>query len=186
MTIYEKILYYTGIAHRGLVDGNIIVRHCKFFSFDEGLKFIVDGNRIKLLPLKHSALYQKDEFWIHVSPEKKRVLYYAYDMSGNKHVNEVDGHMEWDEVEDCIYNFLVMNIKDITGTELVPGKLTKTPNELRELMDAHGGPEGIMLRGKSEYSLERPCPQAYYGVGDCSCGKCKSHVRPTNRNPFGY
>lgn len=31
-----------------------------------------------------------------------------------------------------------------------------------------------------------PCPLAYTGTGNCTCGKCRVQKRLVNRNPFGY
>lgn len=43
--------------------------------------------------------------------------------------------------------------------------------------------------GDIELSLpqNQPCPRAYTGAGNCTCGKChKTNTATINRNPFGY
>ena len=109
MSTHERILEFTERAARGMN------RKCKYMYFDQGLKFIVDGDRLKLLPLKYHHLYTKDEFYVWVNPVDKRVMYYAYDLIRRDHHNEEEGYMEWDEVEDCLYNFFVLCIEDIMG-----------------------------------------------------------------------
>lgn len=90
----------------------------KFFNFDDSdRKFIVDGNKFKLLPFKYYYLYEREEFYIHVNIIDKKIMYYAFDVeshAANKHINEEEGYMNWDEVETCVYNFFALNIKLLT------------------------------------------------------------------------
>jgi len=109
--VHKKILAYVDLIQRKPK------KDIKFFYFDDGKKFIVDGNRLKLLPFEFHQFYTKDEFFIHVNPIEKRVMYYAYDIKDfldNRHINEEEGYMSWDQVADCIYNFFVICVKDLT------------------------------------------------------------------------
>lgn len=109
---HQKILNYIELIQRHPKDS------VKFFYFDDGKKFIVDGNMLKLLPWGYYNLYGKDEFYIHVNPIEKKVMYYAFDiekLSSGKHINEEEGFLEWEEVEDSIYNFFVLNIKTLSS-----------------------------------------------------------------------
>lgn len=109
--VHKRILTYIDLIQRKPK------KDLKFFYFDDGKKFIVDGNRLKLLPFDYHQFYTKDEFYIHVNPIEKRIMYYAYDIKDfmdNRHVNEEEGYMNWEDVEDCIYNFFVLSIKELT------------------------------------------------------------------------
>lgn len=113
-TKYQRILKYVDLIF------NKNKKNAKFFYFDdETKKFIVDGNRFKFLPFDYHKFYIKDEFYIHVNVHEKKVMYYAYDIKNyvdGEHVNEEQGFMEWNDVEDCIYNFFVVNVKDLADT----------------------------------------------------------------------
>lgn len=112
-TNYDRILNYITIIQRKPK------KDVKFFYFDEGKKFIVEGHKLKLLPLEYHQFYDNDEFYVHVNPTEKRVMYYAYDIKnyeGDKHVNEKEGYIPWDDIEDCIYNFFVMHVKELADT----------------------------------------------------------------------
>lgn len=92
-------------------------RELKYFSFDEGRKFIVDGNKIKMLPTEYAKYYNKDEFYISVDPDKQKVIYYAFDVedyTSNKHKDEHLGYFEWDKVSEQIYAFLTLHLKELT------------------------------------------------------------------------
>lgn len=94
-------------------------RDVKFFSFDSesGKSFIVDGSRIKLLPLEYHKYYTRDEFFIHIDPIGKNAMFYAYDIedySTGKHVHEDEGFFKWEDIEQNIYNFFVLHIKELT------------------------------------------------------------------------
>jgi hypothetical protein len=108
---HERILNYIELIQR---KPN---KDAKFFHFDEGKKCIIDGSKLKLLPFNLHYLYTKDEFYVHINPTDKRVMYYAYDIQncvGEKKTNEEEGFMEWQDIEDCIYNFFVMNIRALS------------------------------------------------------------------------
>ncbi len=112
-TNYQKIIRYVDLVI------NSPKKDVKFFYFDDGKKFIVDGNRLKLLPFDFHKLYTKSEFYVHINPIEKIVMYYAYDIVdyiSGKHINEEEGFMDWKDVEECIYNFFVINIKQLTDT----------------------------------------------------------------------
>jgi hypothetical protein len=92
-------------------------KELKYFSFDEGRKFIVDGNKIKMLPTEYAKYYQKDEFYISVDPDKRKVIYYAFDVEDyttNKHKDESLGFFEWDKVSEQIFSFLTLHLKELT------------------------------------------------------------------------
>lgn len=109
MDNFQRILNYIELIKRKPK------QDVKFFYFDDNdKKFIVDGNKFKLLPFKFYPLYDKEEFYIHVNTIDKKIMYYAFDIEScldNKHINEEEGYMDWDEVEACIYNFFALNIK---------------------------------------------------------------------------
>lgn len=110
---YQRILNYIELIQKKAK------KDVKFFYFEDGKKFIVDGNRIKLLPFEFHKLYSKDEFYVHINPSDKKVMYYAFDIQdyvSGKNVNEEEGYMKWEDVEDCIYNFFVLNIKELAET----------------------------------------------------------------------
>jgi hypothetical protein len=105
---------------------------CEFFYFDYNKRFVVSGDKLKIKPKTYQDLYLKDECYIHVDPDLRRVIYYGFDIENfitGKRINEVEGVIEWDQaVEDIIYNFFVMNIKDLSSS-VVP------------YMDAHSDKE---------------------------------------------
>jgi hypothetical protein len=112
-TNHQRILSYIDLIQR---KPN---KDVKFFNFDDGKKFIIDGTKLKLLPFEHHHLYTKNEFYVHVNVIDKKVMYYAYDIVdyiNGKKANEEEGHMKWDDLETCIYNFFVMNIKELADT----------------------------------------------------------------------
>lgn len=90
----------------------------KSFFFDEDTKFIVDGKKLKLLPIEYSHLSAKDEFYMYVNLREKVIRYYAYDIKDfiyNEKINTRIGIMEWTvSIEDSLHNFFVSNIKDLT------------------------------------------------------------------------
>jgi len=92
-------------------------REHKYFSLDEGRKFIVDGNRIKMLPTEYAKHYTKNEFFVSIDPDNKKVIFYAFDLEsiGSKNkINEDMGYFEWDRVVDQIYTFLSLHLKELT------------------------------------------------------------------------
>lgn len=95
-------------------------KDCKYFYFeDDSSKFVVDGNKLRLLPIEYHNLYNKDEFYVQVSPLEKKICYYAFDVEafGNsKKINEKQGFMDWDQLETCIYNFFALNIKELSNS----------------------------------------------------------------------
>jgi hypothetical protein len=111
---YQRILNFIELIQRHPKES------VKYFYFDDGKKFIVDGNRLKLLPFEYHRLNSKDEFYVHVNPLDKQIMYYAFDVENlntGKHVNEEEGFIEWNsDIEDCIYNFFVLNIKELSST----------------------------------------------------------------------
>lgn len=94
-------------------------KNIKYFYFDEGNKFIVDGKRLKLIPIKFDYLNRKDNFYIHANPITKTVMYYAYnihDLTTGKQEDEEEGYIPWDDVESSLYSFFVLNIKELADT----------------------------------------------------------------------
>lgn len=110
---YQKIMNFIDLVQRkGRKD-------VKYFHFDDGKKFIVDGNKLKLLPFDKHHLYSKDEFYVHVNPVEKKIMYYAFDVENlvtPRNTNEEEGYMDWNDLEDCIYNFFVLNIKELADS----------------------------------------------------------------------
>src|ERR1700722_11027024 len=90
-------------------------REQKYFAFDTGRKFIVDGKKIKMLPTEYSKLAKKTEFYINVDPDVKKVIYYAFDLddcSEKVKKDEMLGNFEWDKVVEQIYSFLTLHLKE--------------------------------------------------------------------------
>jgi hypothetical protein len=91
----------------------------KYFHLDiDTNKFIVDGKLLKLLPLRYNSFSRKDEFYIQVDVDKEEVLYYAFDLENyltSQRANEVEGKMEWAEMEMSIHNFFIMHIKELSN-----------------------------------------------------------------------
>src|SRR5271165_4215006 len=90
-----------------------------YFFFDENKKFIVMGEKLKSLPMPYHKYYTREEFYVHVDMVNKRIQFYAFDiqdyMTGER-VNESGGTMEWcKEIEDSIYNFFALNIKELSN-----------------------------------------------------------------------
>lgn len=110
-TNYKRIIDYIELIQRK--PG----KEVKFFHFDDGKKFIIDGNKLNILPFNLHHLKAKDEFYVHINPLDKKVMYYAFDIEeyiSSRAVNEEEGILKWDDIETCIYNFFVMNIKELT------------------------------------------------------------------------
>jgi hypothetical protein len=117
---YQKILNYISFIEQ---NPNKTV---KYFTFDNGKKFIIDGNKLKLLPLVYGTHCSKDEFWVHVNPSDKQVMFYSYDIedySTGRHIREEQGFFEWDKVEDSIYNFIVLNIEELATSPMPHSKI---------------------------------------------------------------
>jgi hypothetical protein len=104
----------------------------RYFTFDDGKKFIVSGDRLKLMPLEYDKFRSKDGFWVHVDIDIKTVMYYAFDIEDyttGKHINDEEGFFDWDKVEEPIYNFLVLNIDDLATLKINHGKALSTTTE---------------------------------------------------------
>jgi hypothetical protein len=91
----------------------------KYFFFDEDNKFVVDGNKLRMLPLCYHKYYTRHEFYVYVNAKEKKAQYYAFDrmsiISGER-INEASGIIPWDkEVEDSIYSFFISNIRELTS-----------------------------------------------------------------------
>lgn len=114
---YNKILNYISLIKRE-------PKKASFFLFDAEKKiFVVEGCMIKLLPSKYDILYKKNEFYIQFSYGEKAALYYAFDNvvfdDGDiAHANQEEGYIPWDDIEDNVYNFLALNIKELTNVAM--------------------------------------------------------------------
>jgi hypothetical protein len=92
-------------------------REQRYFAFDTGRKFIVDGKKIKMLPTEYAKLNSKNEFYINVDPDAKKVIYYAFDLESltdKEKTNEELGNFEWDKVVEQIYSFITLHLKELT------------------------------------------------------------------------
>lgn len=129
----------------------------KFFFFDAGKKFVVNGKMIKLLPMEYQKLSTKDEFYIHVNPEEKKVMYWAYDIKDYVNAQPIaqeEGYMTWEKVEDCIYNFLAINIRDLSETVAPYNEVGRTSSTTSSSSSSysnkdHGG--GFIGGGSNNY-----------------------------------
>lgn len=93
-------------------------KHGVFFFFqEEDDIFIVDGNRVKLLPPKYERFKNYAEFFIRVDLKKRIVMFSAWDIkdwTAGELENEVDSFMEWDEVEKAIRSFFDRELENLT------------------------------------------------------------------------
>lgn len=106
-------------------------KNIKYFYFDDGKKFIVDGKKLKLLPMKLQHLNEKDNFYIHTDPLKKVAMYYAYNIpniTSGEPENEEEGYIDWADIETCLYNFFVFNIKELADTTTPYNDIQKDPS----------------------------------------------------------
>lgn len=109
----------------------------KFFMFDEEESFIVEGVKLRLLPFKYHHLYEKDEFYVHISLKEKEIIYYAFDVGDfikENRIKEESGFMIWSDLEDCIFNFFVLNIKEMTSSS-TPYADVLEPNNIKRIAD---------------------------------------------------
>ena len=127
-TNYQRILNFIELIQRKPK------KDVKFFFFDKGKIFIVDGKMVKLLPLEYQKLASKDEFYLHINPEEKKIMYWAYnikDFIEAKPIETEEGYIEWDKAENPIYNFFVTNIKKLSESSMpyseVSGTKTSSP-----------------------------------------------------------
>jgi hypothetical protein len=112
MTNFEKILNHLAMIKKAPSKG---VRY--FFMENDGHSFIVNGDKLHLLPTNLEKLKLKDEFWLHFDADNKKVLYYAYDIGSyttGEDVNEEQGEYSWDELEKQVHSFLTVNLDDLT------------------------------------------------------------------------
>lgn len=116
-TTYDRIVSFMQLARERLLP---TYKHL-YFNGDDS--FVVNGQMIKLIPFQYHKFYLRDEFYISVNVARREVAYYAYD---NANGDDEEGYMEWHDMEDCIYNFFVLNIKDIVGADK-PVAATPTP-----------------------------------------------------------
>lgn len=110
---YQRILNFVDVIHKNPK------KNIKYFYFDENKKFIVDGKKIKLLPLKYQRLIEKDSFHIHANPVERICMYYAYNNSKlaiDSQEDEEEGFIPWSEIEGNFYSFFVINIKELADT----------------------------------------------------------------------
>lgn len=92
-------------------------KEVNFFALDVGRKFIVDGKKIKLLPTEYSKHNTKDEFYISVNPDLKKVIFYScmiVDYTTEEKTDEELGHFEWDKVQNQILGFIVLHLSDLS------------------------------------------------------------------------
>lgn len=91
----------------------------KYFFFEDVNKFVVNGTKLRNLPLYYHKHYMKSEFYVHIDISTKVVQFYSFDMPSlmnGRRTNEVQGTIPWDiVVEDSIYSFFLNNIKELTS-----------------------------------------------------------------------
>lgn len=159
-SVYQRILNYIDLIHRKPRPGS------GYFYFDEGKKFIIDGNKLKLIPTEFNHLLKKDEFYVHIDPVCKKIMYYAYDIEdyySGQHTNEEEGFIDWDKFEDPIYNFLAYNIKELTES-ITPYHDVSEPNKTTQpTTSAHNTPTHTQHNhfGSHYSSAYQPSPFSY-------------------------
>ena len=62
------------------------------------------------------------------------------------------------------------------------GEVTEHVRNMKPVMMVHDEINFEVVKSEPK----APCPLAYNGIGNCTCGKCRVRKRNTNRNPFGY
>jgi hypothetical protein len=108
---YQRILKYARLVHSKPKRNGVYYLHC----YDDD-KFIIDGGRFKMLPDEYLKYCRFDQFYIHIEPKAKRAMYYAYDIGDfttGKKTNEEDGYFDWDKIETAVFNFFVINIREL-------------------------------------------------------------------------
>jgi hypothetical protein len=134
-------------------------RELKYFSFDEGRRFIVDGNKIKMLPIEYSKYYNRDEFYICVDPDQKKIIYYAFDVvnyTSNEHTNDSLGYFDWDKVSNQVYAFLTLHLKELTTSS--------TP--YHDVVEKKGGSTSSGSQAMTRYRSDSDFPNAGRGFGE--------------------
>jgi len=146
-------------------------RELKYFSFDEGRTFIVDGNRIKMLPTEYAKFYQRDEFYISVDPDAKKVIYYAFDVenyTSDEHVNDSLGFFEWDKVSEQILTFLSLHLKELTTSTTPYTDIAEKKTSTSSSSSSHSrGTEAMARCHNSDYPYSGSTG-TYSGVGSSS------------------
>ena len=92
-------------------------REQKYFSFDDGRAFFVDGNKIKMLPPEYAKYYNHDEFYLKIEPDVKKIMYYAFNVDSYQSTENIDedlGYFDWDKVSEQIYTFLTLHLKELS------------------------------------------------------------------------
>ncbi len=135
-TTHEQILKWVNLVQRKPRKDGV-----DYFQFEDGKKFIVNGNRLKLLPEAYNQLKKLDQFYVHIDPVGKLVMYYGYDIadyaSGRKE-NETDGYMNWSDVENNILTFFLVNIRELTDVLSPYTEVTGTNQEHSYPRSHHG------------------------------------------------
>lgn len=86
----------------------------------------------------------------------------------------IDEHQLIHNAGDDLH-FIWINAKSIQLLKTVPKR--KAPINV---------PLPTTIVGKPFDSEKKPCSRAYYGMLDCTCGKCPPKRHPINTNPFRY
>lgn len=89
-----------------------------YFLLLDDKKFILNGKKLKLLPMIYHNLLTREDFMVYVDPQARKVSYYAWDiedMMEHTKCNEVEGEMEWANVEMPICSFLIQHMKELTS-----------------------------------------------------------------------
>lgn len=93
-------------------------RHGVYFFFQEDEDvFIVEGERVKMLPPRWDRFNRYDEFFIRVDLKRRVVMFTAWDIkdwSTGEFENEVDDIIPWDDAEKAILSFFSREIENLT------------------------------------------------------------------------
>jgi hypothetical protein len=144
----------------------------KYFFLDEGRRFVIDGTKLRLLPIYYHKYYVRHEFYVHIDPVCRRVQYYAFDrtsLTDSKRTSEAAGSIPWDkEVENSIYNFFVSNIRDLTSepytySETKPLAPSGNPKTFQNPTTHHHAANGYA--GHNEYSNSYTGYKTYSSYG---------------------
>jgi hypothetical protein len=142
-----------------------------FLDSEKPRSFVVSGHRLKLLPLEYAIQYQKEEFYVHVNPDEQKVMFCAWDENyveakhTEEHINQSEGFMEWDKVEEIICNFLSNSMRELTTATTPFSDMGK-------------------LRAPPPYSEMGHKPKPGFGIGGGEeAEKYGTHTQPTTYGP---
>lgn len=143
MTVIDNYIYNKILSLLNTIQLN--PKEVKYFFLDENKKFIIEGEKLKSLPVSLHKHYTKDEFYVHVDVLNKRVQFYSFDLKdyiSSERINQYFGSIPWcKEIEDSIHNFLLLNIKDLSSATFPYSDNKNISNSTEKKPTTHSYPE---------------------------------------------